>query len=81
MRSWYVSYDVKSLFTSVPVDEAYAEIEKVLQADTNRNGSGGSSETSETVHVHDEFQIQKQTLRTVGWFTDGVTSLASDCQH
>ena len=28
-----VSYDVKSLVTSVPVDDAYAEIEKVLRAD------------------------------------------------
>ena len=38
-----VSYDVKSLFTSVPVDDAYAEIEKVLRADPGvkeRTGMG-----------------------------------------
>ena len=28
-----VSYDVKSLFTSVPIDEAYAAIEKIVRAD------------------------------------------------
>ena len=28
-----VSYNVKSLFTSVPIDEAYAAIEKIIRAD------------------------------------------------
>ena len=41
-----VSYDVKSLFTSVPIEKAYAAIERMIRADDDvekRTGKGADA--------------------------------------